>query len=109
MTFASLFLLWGREAWHTVNLLQEPVYLLAGLNFPLTVFKAWLPTALVGAFLLVPLAAGMDAMRQVLFRAPGVMSLETEIGLIAAMAVFFLAVARGTVRMLERKPKEKGD
>src|SRR5882724_3227194 len=40
MMFASLFLLWGREAWHLVNLLQEPVYLLAGLNFPLTVFQA---------------------------------------------------------------------
>jgi len=38
MMFASLFLLWGREAWHTVNLLQEPVYLLTGLNFPLSIF-----------------------------------------------------------------------
>ena len=39
MMFASLFLLWGREAWHMVNLLQEPVYLLTGMNFPLkTVF-----------------------------------------------------------------------
>ena len=34
MMFASLFLLWGREAWHIVNLLQEPVYLLTGTNFP---------------------------------------------------------------------------
>ena len=39
MMFASLFLLWGREAWHMVNLLQEPVYLLTGTNFPVkTVF-----------------------------------------------------------------------
>lgn len=108
MMFASLFLLWGREAWHTVNLLQEPVYLLAGLNFPLTVFKAWLPTALVGAFLLVPLAAGMDAMRQVLFRAEGVLSLDWEIALLGAMAVAFLFLARRTLRMLERKAKEEG-
>src|SRR5262245_48253904 len=86
MMFASLFLLWGREAWHTVNLLQEPVYLLTGMNFPLTVFKLWLPTAVVGAFLLVPLAAGMDAMRQVLFRAEGLIKLEWEIALMPAMA-----------------------
>src|SRR5262245_15239799 len=33
MMFASLFLLWGREAWHLVNLLQEPVFLLTGQNF----------------------------------------------------------------------------
>ncbi|HEY2785233.1 MAG TPA: ABC transporter permease [Fimbriiglobus sp.] len=108
MMFASLFLLWGREAWHMVNLLQEPVYLLAGLNFPLTVFKAWLPTAVVGTFLLVPLAAGMDAMRQVLFRAKGLIGLGWEIGLLAAMAVLFLALARGSLRMLERKAKQEG-
>ena len=108
MMFASLFLLWGREAWHTVNLLQEPVYLLAGLNFPLTVFKLWLPTAVVGAFLLVPLAAGMDAMRQVLFRAEGLIDLEWEIVLLAAMAVSFLSLARGALRLLERKAKEEG-
>ena len=35
MMFASLFLLWGREAWHLVNLLQEPIYLMSGTNFPL--------------------------------------------------------------------------
>src|SRR5262249_49338010 len=31
MTLASLFLLYGREAWHTANALQEPVYFLSGL------------------------------------------------------------------------------
>ena len=33
MLFASLFLLWGREAFHLAQLLQEPIYFLGGVNF----------------------------------------------------------------------------
>jgi ABC-2 type transport system permease protein len=67
MMFASLFLLWGREAWHIVNLLQEPVFLITGLNFPIRIF----PTVIASIGLLIPLTAGMDAMRQVLFGSEG--------------------------------------
>lgn len=105
MMFASLFLLWGREAWHTVNLLQEPVYLLTGMNFPL---KAVFPKAIAGMALIVPLAAGMDAMRQVLFRAEGVLSVETEMVLLAGLATIFLLLARKTLAFLERKAREEG-
>ena len=35
MLFASLFLMWGREANHLAELLQEPIYFLGGVNFPL--------------------------------------------------------------------------
>ena len=34
MVLASLFLMWGREAWHLTQLLIEPVYFVSGLNFP---------------------------------------------------------------------------
>jgi ABC-2 type transport system permease protein len=108
MMFASLFLLWGREAWHTVNLLQEPVYLLTGMNFPL---KAVFPTAVAGAALLIPLAAGMDAMRQVLNFVPpgeGVLSVGAEIGLLAVLAVAFLGSAKGCLDYLERRSREDG-
>ncbi|MFO0935333.1 MAG: ABC transporter permease [Gemmataceae bacterium] len=108
MMFASLFLLWGREAWHTVNLLQEPVFLLTGMNFPLLVFERLLPKAIVGMFLLIPLACGMDAMRQVLFQAEGVLSLGWEIGLLAGMGLVFLSLAQWTLSLLERKAKEEG-
>lgn len=105
MMFASLFLLWGREAWHTVNLLQEPVYLLTGMNFPL---KTVFPLAVAGAALLIPLAAGMDAMRQVLFRADGVLSVGAEIGLLAGLAVVFLSLAKRCLDYLERRGREEG-
>lgn len=104
MMFASLFLLWGREAWHTVNLLQEPVYLLTGMNFPLSIF----PTIVSGIALLIPLSAGMDAMRQVLFRSTGVLDVEYEIALLAVLSVIFLYLARRGLRMLERKAREEG-
>ena len=45
MVFSSAFLLWGREAWHMVNLLQEPIYMLSGMNYPLhtlpPLWRAW--------------------------------------------------------------------
>ena len=34
MILASLFLMWGREAFHLTQLLTEPVYFVSGLNFP---------------------------------------------------------------------------
>lgn len=105
MMFASLFLLWGREAWHTVNLLQEPVYLLTGMNFPL---KNVFPMAVAGAVLVIPLAAGMDAMRQVLFRTDGVIGVWWEVGLLSGLAVIFLTAAKRCLDYLERKSREEG-
>jgi ABC-2 type transport system permease protein len=108
MMFASLFLLWGREAWHTVSLLQEPVFLLTGMNFPLSVFANFVPKAIVGTLLLIPLAAGMDAMRQVVFRAEGVAPVGGELALLCVLGVLFLFGARGTLSYLERKAKAEG-
>jgi ABC-2 type transport system permease protein len=105
MMFASLFLLWGREAWHMVNLLQEPVYLLTGTNFPL---RNVFPMAIAGIALLIPLAAGMDAMRQVLFRAEGVISVTYEVMLLAGLAVIFLFAAKRLLDYLERKSRVEG-
>jgi len=34
MMFASLFMLYGRDAWNISNLLQEPIYLVSGFYFP---------------------------------------------------------------------------
>ena len=34
MLSSSLFMLFGREAWHTANLFQEPVYFVTGFYFP---------------------------------------------------------------------------
>ena len=104
MMFASIFLMWGREAWHVVNLLQEPVYLLSGTNFPVSIF----PRALAVVASAIPLTAGMDAMRQVLFRTPGVFSVWSEVLVLAGLALVFFVAAQRSLRHLERRAKEEG-
>jgi ABC-2 type transport system permease protein len=111
MMFASLFLMWGREAWHTVNLLQEPVYLLSGMNFPLAVLGKLIGNAVPAVALLIPLAAGIDAMRQVLFPRPeteGFLPVWAEIGLLAGLGVAFVLLAVRCLAVLERKAKADG-
>ncbi len=104
MLFASVFLMWGREAWHTVNLLQEPVYLLSGLNYPVRTLG---PVAYLAAVL--PLTIGMDAMRQILFTdADGLLDLPWEIALLAVMAVVFIDLARRCLAYLERRARQEG-
>jgi len=104
MMFASIFLLWGREAWHVVNLLQEPVFLLSGTNFPVSIF----PKAVAVAASAIPLTAGMDAMRQVLFHTPGIFPVWAEVLVLAILAVVFLVAAHRCLRYLERRAKEEG-
>ncbi len=104
MLFASLFLLWGREAWHLVSLLQEPVYLLSGTNFPVTVFPRLV--ALVASA--IPLTLGMDAMRQVLFHTTGLVEVWIELSVLGGLAVVFFFVARWGLRYLERRAREEG-
>jgi ABC-2 type transport system permease protein len=106
MTLASIFLLYGREAWHLCNALQEPVYFLSGLYFPLRTLGA-LGAVAAG---LVPLALGIDAMRQVILRsaARGLLSVRTEVLVLAALAVVFLALARVALAHLERLSKREG-
>lgn len=109
MMLASLFLMWGREAWHAVELLQEPVYLAAGTNFPVSI----LPRAVAVAASIIPLTAGMDAMRQILFpdqRAwiPGLFPVWVEAVVLAVLAVVFLFAAGRCLRYIERRAKEEG-
>ncbi|MEO2088810.1 MAG: ABC transporter permease, partial [Gemmataceae bacterium] len=102
------FLLFGREAWHTVNLLQEPVYLLTGMNFPLKALGQMTHYAVPAIGLLIPLTAGIDAMRQVLFRIDGFLPLWTEIGILAVLGVVFVGLAKFCLDLLERKAKAEG-
>lgn len=106
MTLASLFVLYGREAWHLCNALAEPVQFASGLYFPVRTFGA------IGATLasLLPLTMGVDALRQVLLHeaAQGLLPLSTEIALLAGFTVVFLWAARGALSHLEVLSKREG-
>jgi ABC-2 type transport system permease protein len=108
MVLASLFLLWGREAWNLTQLFQEPIYFVSGLNFP--VGRLGFLGALAIATL--PLAVGLDAMRQLAF-APGLVPFgtpgpEVEALILVAMSAFFLYAARVMIRFLERLARQEG-
>jgi len=107
MLFASLFLMWGREAFHLAQLLQEPIYFLGGVNFPLRHLGGL--SALIAATL--PLAVGLDAMRQLAFPGPaseGVLPVGAEIAILAAMAVVFIIGARFALGYLETLARREG-
>src|SRR3989442_6343451 len=63
MILSSLFLLWGREVWHTATILQEPVYLLSGFYFPVSAMGVGI--AIVGSIL--PVTLVLDWIRQVFY------------------------------------------
>ncbi|HEY3247382.1 MAG TPA: ABC transporter permease [bacterium] len=106
VTFASLFLLWGREAWHTANLFMEPVFLVSGFYFPVSALGFWVG---MGASL-IPLTLALDAMRQLLFPTthPGLLSLRWELGILAGLAVLFIVVARVSLRKMEYLARREG-
>jgi ABC-2 type transport system permease protein len=108
MVLAGLFLMWGREAWHLTQFLQEPVYFVSGLNFP--VGRLGMVGAL--AIALIPLAVGLDAMRQLAFAdaayPAGTPSPEVEALILVAMTVAFFGAARWILRLLERMARAEG-
>jgi ABC-2 type transport system permease protein len=107
MLFASLFLMWGREGFHLAQLLQEPIYFLGGVNFPL---RAIMPLAAVLVATL-PLAVGLDAMRQLAFAdsdVEGVLPVGAEIAILAVMGVVFIVAARLALAYLERLARREG-
>ena len=106
MLFASLFIMWGREAWHINDLLMEPVNLSSGMYFPIRVFGA----SLAFLFCLIPLAPALDAMRQILFPSQnvGLMAVEYEIAILLVLAIVFPLAAVVALRYMEKLAKREG-
>jgi ABC-2 type transport system permease protein len=101
--------MWGREAWHLTQLMTEPVYFVSGLNFPVAALGR------LGALALatIPLATGLDAMRQLAFagtdpQPPPFLSPEAEAVILAVMTVFFVLLARWMLRTLEQRARREG-
>ena len=108
MMLASLFLLWGREAFNMTNVLIEPVYFASGLNFPVGRLGA------LGALAIatLPFAVGLDAMRQLVFAGQpyitGTPSPEVEALILAAMTVVFTLLARWMIHRIEQAARSRG-
>lgn len=106
MVFSSLFLLWGREAWHTVQLLQEPVYLVTGFYFPVRALGPWVSAVAS----LIPLTLALDGLRQIMFPRihPGLVSVAWEVGGLGILAVGFSLLAAWMLRFMERLARQEG-
>jgi ABC-2 type transport system permease protein len=105
MLLASLFLFYGREAWHLSNAMQEPVNFLSGLYFPVHALGAYVG----GAASLVPMTLGLDAMRQLLLPGtPIFIPAGTETLLVAAQIPIFALLAGIALRYMESRARADG-
>lgn len=107
MIACSLFLFFGRAAWHIVNIFEEPVYLITGVYFPV------ISLGRLAAYLasLVPLTLGLDALRQSLFASAinsGLLPIGWEVGLLALMTTVFAVLAGRLLAWVEKQGREKG-
>jgi ABC-2 type transport system permease protein len=107
MMFSSLFMLFGREAWHTTNLFQEPIYLLSGFYFPIK--SLGLTIGLVASF--IPLTLGLDGMRQLAFKGGkefGFLNVNLEIGALFILSIVFLIASHYALKYMENMGKKEG-
>ncbi len=108
MLFASLFLMYGREAWHISNLLQEPIFLLSGFYFPVRFLGFYVVT--IASF--IPLTLGLDAMNQILGGRYalewGLLPVGTEIGILAILSILFVLMAKYALAYMEERGRREG-
>src|SRR5258705_11347201 len=103
MILSSLFLLWGREVWHTATILQEPVYLFSGFYFPVSAMGA--VVAILGSIL--PVTLGLDGIRQIFYgeAAHGLLPLGWIPPIQIALTAIFLTIASVMLRYMENLGK----
>jgi len=116
MLFASLYLMWGREAYHMSSLLEEPIFLVSGFYFPIGAFAnpnfaPWGRAVMVGGSL-IPATLGLDALRQLLFPASPqnfvFLPVQTELLILVGLAFVFFLLARSSLRYMELLARRDG-
>jgi len=106
MILSSLFLLWGREVWHTATILQEPIYLFSGFYFPVSAMGT--VVAILGSIL--PVTLGLDGIRQIFYgkAAHGLLPLVWIPPIQIALTAVFLTIASVMLRYMENLGKHEG-
>jgi len=106
MILSSLFLLWGREVWHTATILQEPIYLFSGFYFPVSAMGT--AVAILGSIL--PVTLGLDGIRQIFYgpAARGFVPVPWIPPIQIALTLFFFAIAAVMLRHMENLGRHEG-
>jgi len=107
MLASSLFMLFGRQVWHTVNLFQEPIYFVTGFYFPVRSLGGAVATAAS----VIPLTLGLDAIRQLIFSGSPVnplLSVNAELALLVVLAFALNWAALKGLRYMEELGKRTG-
>jgi ABC-2 type transport system permease protein len=106
MMFASLFMLYGREAWHTANLLQEPIQFLSGTYFPMTGTVVPFMVQLLSS--LIPLTFGLDGIRRVAILGQGITDVWMNIVALVIFILILLPLAKFALNYMENLGKKEG-
>ena len=108
MMFASLYLMFGREAYHMSSLLTEPIYLASGFYFPVKALGFW---AAAGASI-IPITLGLDALRQLFYPSSsgeyGFLPVEFELAVLAGLSVLFIILSKLSLDYMEKMGKSTG-
>jgi len=106
VALSSVFLVWGREAWHTTQIFMEPVYLVSGFYFPVRALG--FTTGLIAS--VIPLTLALDAMRQLLYphTHPKLLELWVEIAILAVLDVVLIVVASLSLKKMEVMARREG-
>ena len=107
MVFASLFMLYGREAWHTNMLLQEPVYFLSGSYFP-TIYSSVIPFWVQVTATLIPMTVGLDAIRRVTISGEDISTVWLHILGLAVFSLILFPIAQRALSYMESLGKREG-
>ncbi len=107
MVFASLYMLYGREAWHTNMLLQEPVFFLSGSYFP-AVYTSVIPVWVQVAATLIPMTIGLDAIRRVTIYGGDITTIWLHIVALVICTLILLPIARRALNYMESLGKREG-
>lgn len=106
MMFASLFMLYGREAWHTANLLQEPVQFLSGTYYPTS--SPVVPYLVQLLSSLIPLTFGLDGMRRVAVLGQGIADVWPNVVALLVFIAILLPLAKLALSYMENLGKKEG-
>jgi len=107
MLFASLFLMYGRQAWHTANLLQEPVYFFSGSYFPIF-GTAGIPMLIQAVASFIPLSFGLDGIRRVVILGQGIANVWVDVVALVVFIVILLPLAKFALDYMENLGKREG-